>query len=356
MAKWNILEIEEEVKDAIEELDSDNTSELDESDSEAGDGEDTETGEETEDDIEEETEEAEDEPVDALPKGSKSAERLAELAAAVKEATNAATSNRRQVEELRSELAERAKASEAQAELAVRKTSLDEQRRSLESKVLSAQRNFLQAKEDSDPKAELKAVEELSRARLELLANESEIDTVKEKAEEIAKAPKAKTKDPGAEDNAEALAFINRNEWIRESPVYVQRLVATAADTLMAKDPKLDVNSTDFYDKLEKVLSGVLKANELDYKVVPRVADSKKSGEVVAKKKSGNPSRESASESNIQGKSAEGKIRVKVTEEDRRMADVFQLPIREYMLEKVKLEKQNKDRVKGGGTQWTTIL
>lgn len=294
--------------------------------------------------------------------GSRSAQRIAELAAALKrqEQTLART-----VEELR----ERDAATRAETELSVRATRLTASRENLKEEIKSLSNQYQVAREDGNAKAEFQIIEDLQRKRLELLATETDLQDVTDKVEAL-KTTSNKTQKTAPAANPKAVQWLERNSWVSDAPGYIQQAIAAQAEILLTKGVNPD--NDKFYDTLDAKVSRMLKDNELDYTVNFRVDPGKARKESVVEKdtpkgkpKSNQPSRErntgSSDEGLVLGKTKEGKVRVKVTQDDKEMAKMLGIKpgtprFEKYMKERVRTEGLLKKQSKDTGTLWAPVF
>ncbi len=130
-----------------------------------------------------------------------------------------------------------------------------------------------------------------------------------------------------------ALAWAKANaDWWQKDRRMTRR--ALVIDAEMQEDEGFDPNDEDYYEELSR-------------RIAKEFPDKFAEGGVVSKPKSSNPT--------VQGRGTplpeSGKIRVKITSEDRRMADQLNIPIEAYAREKAKRE-----RALASPSQYTEIL
>lgn len=297
--------------------------------------------------------------------GKRSAERIADLANALKRQDE---THKQSLERIRGEIAERDKARDSETQLALRETALAQTKANLETRIKSLESSYKAAREDGDSTLEIKIIKDLQRAELEKLAAEGSLTEIEEAKEALKTAPKARAQETAAKPNPRAAAWLGRNGWIEDAPVYVQRAIAAQVETLLQRGA--DVNSDEFYDKVDRMTDAWLKASDItDYSVNFRT-QSKPTGkektvettQTKTKSKSSHPSSERGSgDGPVLGRTKDGKVRVKVTEDDREAAKMFGIKkddkerMGRYMKERIKTEaalnRQNKDT----GTQWVDI-
>lgn len=297
--------------------------------------------------------------------GKRSAERIADLANALKRQDE---THKQSLERIRGEIAERDKARDSETQLALRETALAQTKANLETRIKSLESSYKAAREDGDSALEIKIIKDIQRAELERLATDTDLASIEEAREKIKEAPKARAQEPASKPNPRAAAWLGRNGWIEDAPVYVQRAIAAQVETLLQRGA--DVNSDEFYDKVDRMTDAWLKASDItDYSVNFRT-QSKPTGKEKAvettqtktKPKSSHPSSERGSgDGPVLGRTKDGKVRVKVTEDDREAAKMFGIKkddkerMGRYMKERIKTEaafnRQNKDT----GTQWVDI-
>ena len=297
--------------------------------------------------------------------GKRSAERIADLANALKRQDE---THKQSLERIRGEIEERDKARNSETQLALRETALAQTKANLETKIKSLETAYRNAREEGDSALEIRVIKDIQRAELEKLAADTDLAQIEEAKEQLKAAPKARTQEQAAKPNPRAAAWLGRNGWIEEAPVYVQRAIAAQVETLLQRGA--DVNSDEFYDKVDRMTDAWLKASDItDYSVNFRT-QSKPTGkektmettQTKTKPKSSHPSSERGSgDGPVLGRTKDGKVRVKVTAEDKEAAKMFGIKADDkermgrYMKERIKTESAINRQTKETGTQWVDI-
>lgn len=271
---------------------------------------------------------------------------------------------RKELDRLRTELQRTSEALQAKdaTELTLRKSVLESQGARLvtEKKELLSQKR--KAKEDGDFDAETTLDEKIQRATLDSMAVANSLEEVEDL---IKNPPKPKATVERAEIDTSTIPkaaqdFVNSNPWLGKADPEDMAIITNLSEKMIKRGE--DPSKPEFYTKLGKVLEKTFE--DSGYKIAyPKQTEKVKTEETkkLPAKKSGHPSRESASDNPSQftrDKDKPGKIIAKVTKEDRESAKMFNIPLADYMQEKLKVVRAQQ---RGGGKAgtaniWTEIL
>jgi len=237
-----------------------------------------------------------------------------------------------------------------QSESTLRKGELEYRKSSLESETASIEKAIEDARSEGDVKLETQLFKKLQTKIIEQKLLESSISDFEETATPKVEDKRSEPKVEAPVFPEEATKFVNNNPWIAQD-AGARDIVARAAQTLI--DKGVDPNSKAFYDRLAPMLEKTFTAMELDHKVVHEGRETRPELPKTAPKvKSPILGKETASdETSTFVRSSDGKVKAKVTSDDKEMAQRLGMPLKAYMESKYKTEKQTKGNV----GQWAQI-
>lgn len=308
--------------------------------------------------------------------GSRSARRIRDLANALKRQEQATTQT---VAELRRDLELRDELRKKEAELAVRENVLSQQKQELQSTLADLNRQRRLAIEDQNWELETKLNDKILDAKLRVMATETDISSIESAREQLGNVTqKGSNREQvqattQAAPNPMAKEFVDRNPWILNRLTGEEQTALAHQMELYLKKPGVDVNDKKTWDQIASIVETFAKNNDLPFSV--DTGDGSKSGRKNAapeenRSKSKPKSNQSGSdrgtsEHPIQTKTKDGKVKLKVTPDDKEMAQQLGISVYEngefsprfkaYMKERARTDDVLKKQAETRESIWTPL-
>lgn len=204
------------------------------------------------------------------------------------------------------------------------KSNLDNSERSIADKLEMSKNAYRQAVESGDADRMLAAQEAMTIAQTEAMQLRQSQHAYQKYQEELANSREAVPTQPAAENyDPKAIAWAAKNPWFGQDNILTQ--AALQIDASM-KDEGYDPSDEEYYEEIDKRLSSAFPSRfEASAKVETRDEAPSKASQVVAgASRTPNPS--------------SGR-KVKLSQEDVRLAEKWGIPLEQYAAEKLKVEK-----------------
>lgn len=218
------------------------------------------------------------------------------------------------------------------------KTTIDTTEEQLTSRIESAKRSLRAAIEQSDTDAQLAAQEELAKSYADAATvreRKRAFEDYQRKQEEEAKRVPAQQRQQAQQQpqyDPRAVQWAAKNDWFGKDQIMTQAALAVDAEL---KSEGFDPSDDEYYDEVDRRLSEQFPEKMgAPKKDTPRLQDAPS-----------NPARQVVAGASRTPKTSTGSNapRVKLTQEDVRLANKWGIPLEKYAAEKLKVEQSGGD-------------
>jgi hypothetical protein len=229
------------------------------------------------------------------------------------------------------------------------KTTIDSTESQLKTRIDSAKDLFKRAAESSDTDGMLKAQEEMSRAYAEMTQIRQRRQDLEDYTSRVEQQEKAVSGQQQTQQKTQydpkAIDWASKNEWFGKDQIMTNAALLIDAQL---KQEGFDPSDDEYYDEVDSRLSRQFPQKFKNLKVEEKEddedSDQSKSSTSSATKEALRPSQvvSGASRTSKAQSSSRGN-KVKLTQEDVRLAQKWGIPLEKYAAEKLKAEQANGD-------------